>query len=280
MPKRLRKAIDKLSAKRKGRNKDDTQPSDHQDTKSNPQASFLGLPPEIRNEIYEELAQATTLHLWPTKDRKPPPPVGLLLACRQTHQEYRALLLSQAQFLISVADYNFSNLVRVLEKLNENDISLLKQNCQMWILLSIAHVPSRDDRKNLRGWCDYRGSESSRPYFGPGRAAAKDLNFEYDVKFLSQIRPPRPMCRYANGYQMKLDLLRSHLRMYNRLQTAAEEEEAPNEELKRLRLNIAQCIELFEDLHIQRFEQSLRSCSISTTQSALASPESTTRVGD
>ena len=119
-------------------------------------------------------------------------------------------MLSHAQFLISVADYNFGNLVRVLEKLSEKDISTLKLNPRVWILINIAHVPTRDDRRKLKGWCDYRASDDSPPYFGPGRKAANALIFEYDVKFLNQIRPPRPMCRYANGYQMKLDLLRSH----------------------------------------------------------------------
>ena len=91
--------------------------------------------------------------------------------------------------------------------------------------------------------------------------------FEYDVKFGNQIRPPRPMCRYANGYQMKLDLLRSHLRMYSRLQIG-DAEQPPNEELKRLRNNIAQCVGLFEDLHVQRFEHSLRAFSQASIDSA------------
>jgi hypothetical protein len=242
------------------------QPSDRQDPNVHPHASFLGLPAEIRNQIYEELAFDTTLHLWPTKERKSPPPVGLLLACRQTQQEYRAVLLSNASVLITVAEYNFTNLVRVLEKLCERDIDCLKLNSQVWIILLIGHVPTRDDHKNLRGWVDYRGSKSTQPYFGPGRAAAQDLIFEYDVRFLNQIRPPKPICRYANGYQMKLDLLRSHLRMYIRLQSGCEDK-SPNEELNRLRNNIGQCIELFEDLHVQRYEQAARSMSVSTTRS-------------
>ena len=130
--------------------------------------------------------------------------VGLLLACRQTHQEYRAVLFSHAQFIISIADYNFGNLVRVLERLSERDIAALKLNSRLWIEINVSHVPGRDDRRKLKGWCDYRASDDAPPYFGPGRKAANDLIFEYDVKFLNQLRPPRPMCRYANGYQVKV----------------------------------------------------------------------------
>lgn len=270
MPKRLHKAVKRLTLRAKGRTRDSKEPSDGQDTNDHPHASLLGLPAEIRNQIYEELAWDTTLRLCPVKERKPPPPVGLLLACRQTQQEYRAVLLSNAQILITVAGYNFSNLVRVLEKLRERDIDCLKLNAQVWVLLLVGHVPTREDHKNLRGWVDYRESKSTCPYFGPGRAAAKDLIFEYDVHFTNQIRPPRPICRYANGYQMKLDLLRSHLKMYNRLQFGTEDE-PPNEELDRIRQNIGQCVELFEELHVQRYEQAARSFSVSTTQSVPSS---------
>lgn len=263
MPKRLRRAINRL---RNGRTRESTQPSVRQGITEQPHASLLGLPPEIRNQIYEELALDTTLQLWPVKERKSPPPVGLLLSCRQIHQEYRPVLLSNAQVLITVAEYNFSNLVRVLEKLRERDIECLKLNCQVWVLLLVGHVPTRDDHKNLRGWCDYRGSKSEAPYFGPGRAAANDLVFEYDVRFLNQLRPPRPITRYANGYQMKLDLLRSHLRMYTRLQARAEDE-PPNKELDQLSRNISNCIEIFEELHVQRYEQVARQFSVSTVRS-------------
>lgn len=55
------------------------------------------------------------------------------------------------------------------------------------------------------------------------------------------------------------------VRMYSRLQTV-EEGQPQNEELKRLHGNIAECIQMFEELHVQRFEQSLRTFSVSTAQ--------------
>lgn len=259
MPKRLRRALDRLS-RRKTR-EEALSPSDGNATLP----SLLALPAEIRNQIYEELALDTTLILTPFKDRKQPV-ISLLLVCKQLYREYKKLLLSNAQIAISITLYNFSNLVRVLEKLDEDDISALKVNRSLWILLHISHVPSRDDRRNLRGWCDYRDSESSQPYFGPGRRAGHELVFEYDVRFLNNIRPPRPMCRYSNGYQMKLDLLRSHLRMYQRLQTPADID-CPNAELKRLKSNIDDCVKLYEELQSQRSEPPLRSMSQQTMES-------------
>ena len=61
MPKRLRKVINRLSSKRKGRNQDDTEPSGENETSDLVCASLLGLPPEIRNQIYENLAEGKSL---------------------------------------------------------------------------------------------------------------------------------------------------------------------------------------------------------------------------
>lgn len=233
MPVPLRSVIHKLKPKKRvPQSLDKAAPlNDVQRVGGNPHASFLGLPPEIRNQVYEEIALTTQLNIYTTKLRKPPPPIGLLLACRQTCREYRALLLSTASIIISVADYSFNNLVRVLEQLGQADLSSLRLNSQLWILLHLSHVPSRDDRRNLLGWLDYRASPSEAPYFGPGRKAASRLLFQYDVRFLNNMRPPRPVSRYNSGFQMKLDLLRTHLRMYQELSS----EECPNRELERLR---------------------------------------------
>lgn len=266
MPKRLNSAVKRLTLRAKGRTGSNTQPSSESDSSYNPHASLLGLPAEIRNQIYEELADDTTLQIWPTKDRRPPPPVGLLLTCRQIQQEYRPVLLSHAQILITIAEYKFGNLVRVLETLRPKDVDCLKLNGRVWVLLLVGHVPTRDNHSSLKGWIEYRASKSTQPYFGPGRAAAQDLVFEYDVKFLNQIRPPRPMSRYTNGYQMKLDLLRAHLRMYNRLQPS-NEDEAPKEELNRMRENVGECVGMFERLHVERSEQRRGSSRVSPTLS-------------
>ena len=228
------------------------------------QSSFLGLPAEIRNQIYQELAAESLLILRPFKPKKPNALNGLLLACKQTRQEFKQLLFATAQIQIFVSEYKFSNVVRVLETLHEDDLEMLKLNPNLWIIFHLAHVPSRDDRKNLQGWIDYRGSKFCLPYFGSAQAqiAARELLFEYDVRFTNQIRPPRPSIRYSNGHDMKVDLLRSHLRMYQFLERENADEE-PSQELVRLRSNIEECVQLFEELKLER--STPRGMSVATT---------------
>jgi hypothetical protein len=261
IPKRLgnvtKKAFGKLRGKKGRADEDEALPSGQG-------ASFLELPPEIRNAIYEILAVDTALTLYPTKPRKPLTPVALLLACRQTRREFRKLLLANAQILINISEYHFNNLVRVLENLRDDDLDALKLNGNIWILLHISQVPSRDDRKNLRGWVDYRRSDYRRPYFGPNAKAASELAFEYDVRFSPNVRGPRPAVRYSNGYALKMDLLRTHLRMYRRLEVDVNEDR-PAEELRKLRQDIEECVRLFEELQMQLPDPPLRSASIATT---------------
>lgn len=196
---KLRRASEQLPGRRKSSVAGSSM-SEHRDSSiNNQQASFLGLPAEIRNQIYERLALATTLSLTPPKSRKQGVlPVGLLLCCRQIHKEYRPLLLSLATIQIYVNDYNFGNVIRVLEKLQERDLALLLDN-RLYIVLRLAHVPSRDDRQSLRAWHNYRSSGSG-PYFKKGTMEAHKLAFKYDLYFHPQMRPPRPASRYAGEY--------------------------------------------------------------------------------
>ena len=244
MHEKLRRVKDKLSMKRRDSAHASTQHAST-DAETSSQASFLGLPPEIRNVIYEHVAFDTVLSISCTKRRKPPPIVGLLLACRQTWQEYRALMLSQAIILVSVTDYNFSNVIRVFEHMCEADLDLLRANEQLWLLLYIGHTPGQEERGRLRGWCDYRNANDQKPYFGRQRMP-KDLLFRYTVRFLNNMRPPRPMSRYLNGYQMKVDLIRTHLRMVTKMLTA--ERDNPTEELKRMQEDLEIFVPVLEEL--------------------------------
>lgn len=245
MLQKLRRASQQLPGRRKSSisaeaiNRDDDKPKplDH--------ASFLGMPPEIRNQIYERLAIDTSLSLTPPKSRKRgADPIGLLLACRQIYQEYRPVLLSSARMQIYVGDYNFGNVIRVLEKLAERDVDLLLSNDNLWIVLRLAHVPNWEDKKSLRAWHDYR-SGNVQPYFKMGSMSASKLVFRYDVEFLNNMRPPRPPTRYANGYAMRLDLLRSHIRMYASLDGS---DPSPTGELTRLRTDMEEHSQVLADL--------------------------------
>ena len=123
-------------------------------------------------------------------------------------------------------------------------MSLVKLNPQLWIYLQLAHVPGRDDRRALKGWIDYRSDAVPGPYFGSGsHRLPDDLSFQYDVTFASQIRPPRPISRYTNGYQMKFDLVRAHLRMTNNLQPR---DELPSAELRKIASDLDECAAIYE----------------------------------
>ena len=258
MLQRVRRASQQLSLKRKDSGVHSPTTNSHDLSKTYPKTSLLGLPPEIRNEIYEHLALDTTLTLAPSKNRKRPVPVGLILACWQTHHEYRSLLLSLAAIHIQVHDYDFNNLMRVLDKQREIDQVALKDNPQLWINLHLAHVPSRDDRTGLANWCTYRTDSTFRwTYYGRKlRPPIDELIFQYDVRFLNHMRPPRPSNRYTNGYQMKLDLLRSHLRMFRNLQSTADD--PAQEELKQVLENMEACGKILEDLQKEMSERSVR----------------------
>jgi hypothetical protein len=263
MPKRLKKAIGRLAGK-KHANAAEGSPSKHGDNVA--KTSFLDLPAEIRNQIYLELAAQTSLVLRPTKSKKPVPQSAFLLACRQTRLEFRKLLLANAQILVYISDYHFCNVIRVFETLPVEDLELLKWNANLWILLQIAHVPSREDYRNLRGWIDYRGSDTIPAYFGPNKTIARQLNYEYDVRFSPMLRPPRPASRYTSGYEMKVDLLRTHLRMHRRLLRDMTDSEQPHEELRRLSSNMEECVKRFEELQVQRStDRSASVCTAGTT---------------
>ncbi|KAF2487494.1 hypothetical protein BDY17DRAFT_289080 [Neohortaea acidophila] len=242
----FRRVKDRFSRKRKDSVVDSLR-SDSTGSTAIAQASFLGLPPELRNNIYHHLADATTLLLSPAgHPKRRPPPVGLLAACKQTLKEYKAILMTRACIILAVHDYNFSNVIRTFEKLNDDSIALMKLNEQIWIYLHLGHVPSRDDRKALRAWCDYRKDMALRPYFGSGQRVSPDVSFHYDVQFLHHMRPPRPPIRYANGIEMRRDLLRSHQRMAAHIESL--DEESPSMELRRIRDDLEDRAKILDEM--------------------------------
>lgn len=242
----FRRVKDKFSKKRKDSVVDSLR-SDSSSSTATAQASFLGLPPELRNNIYHHLADTTTLFLSPAGNpKRRPPPVGLLTACRQTLKEYKAILMTRASIILAVHDYNFGGVIRTFEKLHDADLALMKLNEQIWIYLHLGHVPSRDNRKALRAWCDYRKDMALKPYFGSGQRVSPDVSFHYDVQFLHHMRPPRPAIRYANGIEMRRDLLRSHQRMAAHIESR--DEESPSVELQRIRDDLGDRAKILDEM--------------------------------
>ena len=112
--------------------------------------TFFDLPAEIRNAIYEEVAECN-LRLWghPHGHKKFP---GLLLASEQCREEYMSVLLATARITPTITDMNFSKLLDTIEKLDVSEREALWSNRNVVINLRIRKCGS-DVYANLRRWC-------------------------------------------------------------------------------------------------------------------------------
>lgn len=112
---------------------------------------FFDLPPELRNQIYELAADASSLLLFPDS-RKPSSP-GLLLASRQMCREYRPILLARAPLRVNIFDFNFRPLMRVIGSLYPSELKALRANTRLRITLHISKASAKDgNMANLRRW--------------------------------------------------------------------------------------------------------------------------------
>jgi len=205
------------------------------------EASLLSLPPEIRNQIYEYVAEQTTLTLPPAKPRRLPLPSGLLLACQQTHYEYRPLLLSTATFVVQVLGYDFSRLIRLLKSSSEKNVGSLSMNSRLYISFLLSHVPSREERIALRSWCQYTADRLDCRD-GPN-GESKTLRFHYSACFPNSMRPPRPVSRYQSRNEMEADLLRAHVRSLTALRLTLTGLPGPNSELNHITEDLQNCVD-------------------------------------
>ncbi|KAK3071702.1 hypothetical protein LTR53_008168 [Teratosphaeriaceae sp. CCFEE 6253] len=196
-----------------------------------PDASLLGLPPEIRNQIYEYLAVSTTLTVPPVKSRKSPRPVGLLLACRQTYREYPSIV-------VLISGFDFTNVIRVLQAMPAKDTAALQTNPRLCMSLFLTHVASAEERRYLLKWLNYRAELASE----------EAIDFDYDVQFNVRLRPPRPAARYVNGYHMKQDLLVTLVRRFVRMRPAVAELVGSTAELDRMMLDLERCAAVLEEI--------------------------------
>ena len=202
------------------------------DNRSKSRSSFLDLPPEIRNRIYESLAEATTLIIPPQAPSKAPRPPGLLLACRQTHRELNGIWLSSVQIAAQVCGYDFRALMRILERLSVDQLNELRANPRPpRIDVFLAHVPNKEQWRSLIDWLEYRDTQRR----------SDTLIFQYEARFTSRIRAPRPAARYVNAHHMQQDLLKAHILRLSRLRVAWRSINASTWEVDRMLPDLEAC---------------------------------------
>ncbi|RMY95118.1 hypothetical protein D0861_00908 [Hortaea werneckii] len=125
--------------------------------------TFFDLPPELRNAIYETLANNTVLTLSGDKKRLKdrPPIVGLLAASKQCRKEYLPVLFSTTPIVAEIKDFDFSNLMRVVLGLYSQELKALRENPDITIQLH-THNCTRENLNNLRRWLVVRGDSLDR----------------------------------------------------------------------------------------------------------------------
>ncbi|KAK3111986.1 ferrochelatase hem15 [Teratosphaeriaceae sp. CCFEE 6253] len=199
-------------------------------------ASFLGLPPELRNAIYESLALDTmlTLALAKRMSKRPRPVARLLLVSKQASREFRPLLLAKARLSIPVLGFDFSAVVRAVEGMSQDDLHALAANPRFYLTLSMNHVPKLSQLESLATWIGYRAAGDSQSEGAVSRtsepATPHSLRFRYDAK----ITPSRSMISQRN---MKVALLKALIRQIGQLGGRANE----TQERKRMMRDLYRC---------------------------------------
>lgn len=132
----------------------------HESVVANPKAkgvSFLDLPAEIRNSIYEYATLDTTITVGPQDTVKISP--GLLLTSHQVRREYLPLMLSTAPLRVAVHGFDFRNLMRIVGSLYSTELKALRENRRLVIRLVLERY-SRDEVMTLRRWLWHRASKA------------------------------------------------------------------------------------------------------------------------
>lgn len=219
-------------------------------------ASFLDLPPEIRNRIYEELVANTILVIpakprW--KNRRLP---GLLLACRQTNQELRSLWMTSVPIYAQVINLDFRILIIHLEKL-PSDVRTAVRHKSLGVEMLIAHPPDREEWSTLIHWFDYCAA----------RLPGQSIN--YKVQFGAKLKPPRPASRYVNATHMQKELLQTHIGALRQLVTAWRAISADITFPERMLVDLQSCASQLDD-DMQHVTRHWRSLSLTERESAFA----------
>ncbi|KAF2207193.1 hypothetical protein CERZMDRAFT_102688 [Cercospora zeae-maydis SCOH1-5] len=113
--------------------------------------TFFDFPAELRNTVYELVADCT-LRLRSGSDTPFMIP-GLLLTSRKCRSEYTSILLATARLEVSITDMNFNRLLLTFSTLDSSSRKALASNKHLLITLRVRKCGS-DIYANLRKWCE------------------------------------------------------------------------------------------------------------------------------
>lgn len=172
--------------------------------------TFFDLPPELRNVIYELLANSAVLSLPHAGKRKKSAPevIGLLTTSKQCRREYLPILFSTARVFVDITDFDFANLMRVVSSLYSLELKSLRENRQLTIRLH-THNCTRENMNNLRRWLVARGDSLDRlpwhydvPVVDPGHAFGR-IRLLRELEFYA-VRLSRLQSRLSDTLQWEL----------------------------------------------------------------------------
>ena len=186
-------------------------------TSAPPRASFFGLPSELRNAVYELLAESTSLTLI-THKRFPKRPnlCEVLLVSRQMHNEYLPVLLAHANITIKIpTGYDFRNLMSWLSGRDLRVRKALAANPRINVIFKVTSVAQYGDIDHLTTWVLFRAKEAGDPR----------INFNYNAN----IKPSAMATPMVNLLNVKVALLSALIRqipMLGGIDVALREKEA------------------------------------------------------
>lgn len=186
-------------------------------------ASLLGLPPELRNAIYEHLAASTTLRLASAmKKRKKPQPAGLLLVSKQMLREYEPILLANAQLVIRIYHLDFRPAIDGIDGLRADTLDRISSNKRLTLQLALPAPPTTSELISLSDWLSYRapstapgtGDPSSTSVVSPGSFGRKPSAYSLHFHYTASIKPSRMTSGgLADPVNVKVVLLSTLLRV-------------------------------------------------------------------
>ncbi|KAK6424840.1 hypothetical protein LTR95_016334 [Oleoguttula sp. CCFEE 5521] len=201
----------------------------HEKTTTSP---LLALPPELRNAVYERLADITPLNLVISKKRRPKQGhavTGLLL----TFREYQPVLLANAPITFDISKFDFTALVLKLEALSDDTVNALAANQQLCITLAMSRTLRPAEIEGVARWLEYKQgiySDTKSARNSPQRYPAHTLRFNYNAI----VDPPRSL---ASAQNTKVALVTALLRQLARLGGRSYK----SEERQRMMRDLARC---------------------------------------